>query len=339
MDLVHFAETHGHDQDRIRPNAWRYRDYLIESFNRDTPYARFAQEQIAADALFPDEPRLTPALGLIAAGPWDESSLRDIREDSIDRKIGHYLDRDDMVTTVMSTFVSATVHCARCHDHKFDPIPQADYYGLQAVFAGVDRADRAFDPDPEVHRVRQSLLARQAALKRRDPALLASLLEPETQAEVDAWEARRQAAPAAWTVLDPEKIESAAGSTLTKLPDHSVLASGTRPAQDSYTIAARTDLRGISAVRLELLPDDRLPHRGPGRNDNGNLHLTEFQMLAGSRPLAIKAASSDYDQPGWGVATSIDGNDQTAWGIYPEVGKPHHAVFELADDLARRDPR
>src|SRR5262249_26724113 len=106
MDLVHFAETHGHDQDRIRPNAWPYRDYLIRAFNRDTPYARFVAEQVAADALFPGEPGLVVALGMLAAGPWDESSLRDIRDDSIDRQIGHYIDRDDMVATVMSTFAS-----------------------------------------------------------------------------------------------------------------------------------------------------------------------------------------------------------------------------------------
>ena len=157
MDLVHFAETHGHDQDRIRPNAWPYRDYLIDSFNRDTPYARFVQEQVAADALFPDEPRLAVAQGMLAAGPWDESSLRDIRDDSIDRLIGHYIDRDDMVTTVMSTFASATVHCARCHDHKFDPISQEDYYSLQAVFAGVDKAERGYDADPALDRMRRGL--------------------------------------------------------------------------------------------------------------------------------------------------------------------------------------
>ena len=85
---------------------------------------------------------------MLAAGPWDESSLRDIRDDSIDRQIGHYIDRDDMVSTVMSTFVSTTVHCARCHDHKFDPISQDDYYSLQAVFAGVDKAERGYDTDP-----------------------------------------------------------------------------------------------------------------------------------------------------------------------------------------------
>ncbi len=159
MDVVHFAETHGHDQDRIRPNAWPYRDYLIAAFNRDTPYARFVQEQVAADAMFPEEPGLAVALGMIAAGPWDESSLRDIRDDSIDRQIGFYIDRDDMVATVMSTFVSATVHCARCHDHKFDPISQEDYYSLQAVFAGVDKAERPYDSDPQIARLRRALSA------------------------------------------------------------------------------------------------------------------------------------------------------------------------------------
>jgi hypothetical protein len=171
MDLVHFAETHGHDQDRIRPNAWPYRDYLIAAFNRDTPYARFVREQVAADALFPEEPGLVVALGMIAAGPWDESSLRDIRDDSIDRQIGHYMDRDDMVATVMSTFVSATVHCARCHDHKFDPISQADYYSLQAVFAGVDKAERGYDTDPILARLRGSLAAEAQRAAGEDPAL------------------------------------------------------------------------------------------------------------------------------------------------------------------------
>ncbi len=340
MDAVHFAETHGHDQDRIRPHAWRYRDYLVESFNRDTPYARFVQEQLAADVMFPDEPRLAVALGFAASGPWDESSLRDIREDSIDRKIGHYLDRDDMVATTMSTLVSSTVHCARCHDHKFDPITQADYYGLQAVFAGVDRAERAYEPDPEVGRLRRDLAARREALRRRDPAALATLLDPAIQAEVAAWESSRAEAPVVWTVLEPDKLESAGGATLSKESDHSVYSSGPRPSQETSTIAARTDLRGITAVRLEVLPDDRLPSRGPGRNDNGNLHLTEFRLKAApisnpdsARDVAVAVASADFNQEGWGIAAAVDGDAATAWGIYPQVGKPHRAVFELAEEV------
>jgi Protein of unknown function (DUF1553)/Protein of unknown function (DUF1549)/Planctomycete cytochrome C len=186
MDLVHFAETHGHDQDRIRPNAWPYRDYLIRSFNRDKPYGRFVAEQVAADALFPDEPELVVALGMLAAGPWDESSLRDIRDDSIDRQIGHYMDRDDMVSTVMSTFVSSTAGCARCHDHKFDPISQDDYYSLQAVFAGVDKAERPYDTDKAVGRLRRSLAEQLAAAGKSNPdragwisAFMAALPPPQ----------------------------------------------------------------------------------------------------------------------------------------------------------------
>jgi len=155
MDVVHFAETHGHDQDRIREQAWPYRDYLVEAFNSDRPYGRFVEEQVAGDVLYPDRPEATVALGMIAAGPWDESSLRDIREDTLDRQLGRYVDRDDMISTVLSVFNSTTVHCARCHDHKFDPIPQSDYYALQAVFSGVERANRVFDRDPSVHVRRQ----------------------------------------------------------------------------------------------------------------------------------------------------------------------------------------
>ena len=343
MDLAHFAETHGHDQDRIRPNAWPYRDYLIESFNRDKPYARFVREQVAADALYPDEPGLVVALGFLAAGPWDESSLRDIREDSLDRQVGHYLDRDDMVATVMSTFVSSTVHCARCHDHKFDPIAQAEYYGLQAVFAGVGRADRSYDPDPEVHRLRRDLTARRKALAAREPALMASLLEDRIQAEVATWAAKLQGTRISWTVPDPSGLKAEAGSTLEAQPDRSVLAGGPAPAEETYTITATTDLVGITAARLELLPDDRLPSHGPGRNANGNLHLTEIAVSEASasapdgwRPVPIARAAADFDQAGWGIAGSIDGDPKTAWGIFPEVGKPHEGVFEFRDDVGDR---
>src|SRR5580765_4397083 len=200
MDAVHFAETHGHDQDRIRTNAWPYRDYLIASFNSDKPYPRFVQEQIAGDVLFPDDPQAVIALGLIAAGPWDESSLRDIREDTIDRQIGRYLDRDDMVTTVMQTFTSTTVQCARCHDHKFDPIPQRDYYALQAVFAGVDRANRIYDLDPAVHRRRQALLRLRKRVERGERDLL---LAAETQDDLAAWERGRAEGLVEWNVVEP----------------------------------------------------------------------------------------------------------------------------------------
>jgi len=334
MDVVHFAETHGNDQDRIRTNAWPYRDYLIRSFNEDKPYARFVEEQLAGDVLFPDDPQATVALGFIAAGPWDESSLRDIREDTIDRQIGRYLDRDDMVATTMSAFASATVHCARCHDHKFDPISQEDYYSLQSIFAGVDRANRVFDADPKVHSTRQALLQQRRGLERKEAAMMASLLEPTIQAEVAAWEKSEAAKVISWTTLEPVSFVSSNGTVLARQSDGSLLASGPRPEKDTYTITAQNALEGITAVRLEVLTDESLPHKGPGRQDNGNLHLSEFKLFAsGQVGVVLQNASADFDQQGWTSAHAIDGKEKTAWAIYPQVGQPHFAVFELKGDL------
>src|SRR4029077_12033490 len=123
-------------------NAWPYRDYVIRAFNRDLPYGRFIREQVAGDVLAPGDPSGVVATGFIAAGPWDFVGHVELREGTVDKLKARLLDRDDLLSNAMYTFVSLTVHCARCHDHKFDPIPQRDYYRLQAVFAGIDRGDR-----------------------------------------------------------------------------------------------------------------------------------------------------------------------------------------------------
>ena len=151
LDVAHYGESHGYDKDKARRNSWPYRDYVIESFNRDKPYARFIREQIAGDVLWPGEPDGLVATGFVAAGPWDYVGHAELREGTKDKKLARLLDRDDMVAATMSSFTSLTVHCARCHDHKFDPIQQADYYALQAVFAGVDRAEQPYFQDPETH--------------------------------------------------------------------------------------------------------------------------------------------------------------------------------------------
>lgn len=343
MDVAHYAESHGHDQDRPRPTAWPYRDYLIRSFNDDKPYSQFVAEQVAGDVLFPDDPQAIVATGFLATGPFDESSLQSIQDDTDDRRIAQYLDRDDMVTTVMSTFVSTTVHCARCHDHFFDPVTQADYYALQAVFAGVDKGERYFDSDPDVSRQRQSLRAELARLRGLKGQADPSLLTPSVQAVTVAWEAKQAAAPSVWQTLEPVEIKSAEGSTLTKQPDGSVLASEKRPEKDTYTLTFHTSLRGLTALRLEVLADDSLSKRGPGRQDNGNLHLSEFKVFATSdgqalaadaKPLALKNPRTDFNQDGWTIAHTIDGNPGTAWGIYPRVGEDHRAIYEFVQPVA-----
>ncbi|MFN0068059.1 MAG: DUF1549 domain-containing protein [Limisphaerales bacterium] len=175
LDAVHYGDSHGYDKDKPRTHAWPYRDYVIRSFNADKPYARFVEEQLAGDVLFPGDPDGVVALGFIAAGPWDYVGHVELPETKTDGLIARYNDRDDMVMTAMSTFVSLTVHCARCHDHKFDPIPQREYYALQAVFAGVDRSNRPFDRDPAVHRERQPLLREKRLLELRRAPLDAAL--------------------------------------------------------------------------------------------------------------------------------------------------------------------
>ena len=146
LDVVHYGDTHGYDKDKLRPNAWPYRDHVIRSFNEGKLYRQFVQEQIAGDVLFPGTRDGVIALGFLAAGPWDFVGQVELREGTLDKAITRNLDRDDMVAAVMNTFASVTAQCARCHDHKFDPVTQEDYYSLQAVFAAVDRADRPIDP-------------------------------------------------------------------------------------------------------------------------------------------------------------------------------------------------
>lgn len=164
LDVVHYGESHGYDKDKPRRNAWPYRDYVIRAFNEDKPYTRFVEEQLAGDVFSPDDPNATVALGFLAAGPWDFVGQAELAEGTTDKKITRLLDRDDIVTQTMSALVSTTAHCARCHDHKFDPIRQSEYYALQSVFAGIDRADRPFDSDPAVLRARNQLLARKRAI-------------------------------------------------------------------------------------------------------------------------------------------------------------------------------
>ena len=185
LDVVHFGESHGYDKDKPRPNAWPYRDYVIDSLNRDKPYDRFVAEQVAGDVLYPDDPRLIAATGFIAAGPWDFVGHAELREDTVDKDIARSNDRDDMVANTMSTFLSLTVHCARCHDHKFDPIRQEDYYALQAVFAGVDRADRPYGLELQIAPQRFALAKERFGLEDPPVAVLkrmAEITSPEIQA-------------------------------------------------------------------------------------------------------------------------------------------------------------
>jgi len=136
LDVVRFGESDGGEHNFERLHAWPYRDYVIESFNNDKPYQQFIREQIAGDLLHPGDPKMTAATGFLVAGPWDSVSA-ELNKDKNMALTARMDELDDMVTTTFHTFQALTVNCARCHDHKFDPIPTRDYYSLTSVFGGV----------------------------------------------------------------------------------------------------------------------------------------------------------------------------------------------------------
>lgn len=329
FDTIHFADSHGYEHDVGREHAWPYRDYVISALNRDTPWPTFIRQQLAVDYFEPAATDLIPALGFLGAGTFDFSTY------STGPVTFDYLDRDDMLTQTMAAFVSTTANCARCHAHKFDPITQEDYYALQAVFAGIVKGDIQYDADSRTATERQRWAALRDAAVRRDPSVL---LEESTQRLVDAWLSQRGAG-ANWTPLDLQSFVSSSGATLAKNADGIIVAGGALPETDDYILTAAPPPGRITALRLDLFPHDSLPMKGPGRCQNGNLHLSEgivtlFEPGASiGKPVPIARATADFNQDGWTIEHALDGNLKTAWGIHPAEGQPHHAVFEFAQAM------
>ena len=327
LDVIHFADSHGCEHDVKRPNAWRYRDYVIERMNEDVPWGRFIREQLAPGVFFPNEPRLLAGLGFIAAGPL-EASRAGTAPLTFD-----YLDRDDIVNQTMSAFVSTTANCARCHNHKFDPITQEDYYSLQAVFAGVGKGDVEFEADSETMRLREEVNFLLTALEKRDANVL---LQDKYIEYVRAWELEwKKNPPSEWKFLDPVVFVSSGGSALTRQDDNSLFASGPMGEQEQYTITSKVDLKKMTAVRIEALKDKRLPKGGPGRAHNGNFHVSEVDLHwfpdGGKQSVELKVihASADFDQQDWTSKHAIDGDEKSGWAIFPRVNESHHIILEL----------
>src|SRR5262249_52113234 len=150
---------------------------------------------------------------------------------------------------------------------------------------------------------------------------------PDMDARQAEWERSAGASGSVdWRVLDTKDMRSEGGARLTRRDDGAIAAEGPNPTNDSYIVVCSTGLKDVTALRLETLPDDRLPAKGPGRSENGNVVLTEVSIDAGG-PRKIKAATADFSQSGYPAASAIDGNPTTGWAIHPEVGKAHSSVF------------
>ena len=153
LDVIRYAETHGFETNQERPNAWPFRDWVVDALNHDLPYDQFVRGQLAGDALGSDT-----GTGFLVAGPYDLVKSQDINLTLMQRQN----ELDGMINTTGTTFLGLTLGCARCHDHKFDPVTQRDYYSLQAIFAGVNHAERMID-----QKRNPALAMEQAALESR----------------------------------------------------------------------------------------------------------------------------------------------------------------------------
>jgi len=335
LDVARFAESHGFEQDYDRENAYHYRDFLIQAFNRDLPYDRFVQWQVAGDEMAPQEPLAWMATGFLGAGAFP-TQLTEAEFES-----ARYDELDSMASTTATAFLGLSVGCARCHDHKFDPFPSRDYYRLASTFTTAIRSMAELQLDPEGDK------AAMAKWELEHPPLVAALEKFEKEelpGRFDHWAAGRpweKQASLVWTILDLIETRSQGGAKFLPQADGSVLASGENPKNDKWTFTARTTLTGITAVRLEALKDASLKKGGPGRADNGNFSLTDFRVtakpLAGGAgaPVKLSAGKFSFQQNATNLSTasSVDADKTSGWAIDPQIGKDHAAVFEFGEPV------
>ncbi len=332
LDRARYADTNGYEKDRER-SIWPYRDWVIRAFNRDMPFNRFTIEQIAGDLL----PGAT--LDQRTATGFHRNTMIN-EEGGIDVEEFRYAALIDRQNTTGTVWLGLTIGCAQCHSHKYDPITQREYYRLLAFLNNADEPEMPI-PAPDLSRKRAAIEARISTLE----AALETRFPPQGPASLSerlaAWE--KAIRPVHWSILKPSRLLSRKHATLTVQPDGSVLASGDKPNNDVYEIDLPATFDGITAIRLEVLPDPSLPEGGPGRAplfQVGDFLLTEFLVTAaapagGARPqkVAFRQATEDYAARGRAAALAIDGVTDTGWSVEGQVGRPHAAVFELKDAL------
>jgi mono/diheme cytochrome c family protein len=336
LDLARFAESHGYEQDDDRPTAYHYRDFVIRALNDDMPYDQFVRWQIAGDEFEPDNNLALMATGFLAAG----THATQITANQVEKE--RYDELDDMAATLGTAMLGLTVGCARCHDHKFDPIPQADYYRLVSTFTTAVRSEVDLDFQPEVYAQAKGEFDGQhaplvEALERFDNEQLASRFESWLTSGI-------QTVMPTWLIVEVADVKSEGGAKLEKQDDRSLLASGNNASHDVYTIVVPTPVTGITAVRLEALAHDSLPKHGPGRADNGNFALSDFQLWAApsgtagpGAPVKLINPKVTFEQKDLPITSAIDDNKASAWAVDPQIGQNHAAAFALEPAVKNAD--
>lgn len=338
LDLVRFGDTLGIHNDTQKPIT-PYRDWVISAINANMPFDEFTTEQLAGD-LLPDatlQQRVASAYNRLLI--TSEEGGAQPKEYTVKYAA-------DRVRNVSSVWLGSTMACCECHNHKFDPFSQKDFYSMAAFFADVQdnavgkHAPVGIIPVPDdtqhaqVAKLDDSLAKLKAKLNVSTPAL---------EAAQDKWEkiARREIP---WTPFESPKVTSESkDSVFVNLPDRSVLVGGPIPAKDNYTVSAPipANLKSVTGIRLEVLPDISLPLSGPGRFENGNFALTglsvTFTPSSGGPavPVKLRSLSTSHAQDHWPGTDLVDGKPHIpgGWAILPEVGKPHSLAVETATDI------
>jgi hypothetical protein len=344
LDLARYADTNGYEKDRPR-SIWPWRDWVIRALNEDLPFDQFTIKQIAGDLL--------PGATLddrVATGFHRNTMLNE--EGGIDPLEFRFHAMTDRVATTGVTWLGLSVGCAQCHTHKYDPIPHRAYYRFMAFLNNADEVEIDV-PDVAIAAQRQSILEKIAKLtseladqfpaarqgKQGEVAPRSS--REHLESKFAAWLDRERERTVSWTVLRPAVMK-------TNLPllavqeDGSVFASGDITKYDTYELKFRGNLCGVKAIRLEALPDARLPADGPGlcyyEGPKGDFFLGEFQLRVQGKPVKIASATESYarnhfDKHAVSAQLATDGDPQTGWSCADRQGERHEAVFVLAEPL------
>ena len=334
LDLARYADSNGYQYDTER-QQWVWRDWVIDAYNCNMPFDQFTVEQLAGDLL----PGATPHQQL--ATGFNRNHGITIEGGIIDEEYRTEYVMDRLVTTG-SVWLGLTVGCARCHDHKYDPLSQAEFYRLYAYFNQVpERGMRGFAPQKQIASPLAD--AQRAELAAELARLKAELNHPANiDEQLAKWtEQIARSSTGGWTVLAPEEIRSTGGSTLTKLADDSILVGGANPRHDIYEITASVDVTNLTAIRLEALTHESLPSGGPGRHSNSNFVLSELEATAvsladesKSQRIKFVRAVADYSQSNYEIGKAIDGTvaNSNGWAVDgPTRKQPATAMFIAAE--------
>ncbi len=334
LDIARYADSAGYGSDPLRLNIWPYRDWVIKAFNQNMPFDRFTIEQLAGDLLEnpTDDDRVATA--------FHRNTMTNT-EGGTDDEEWRVAAVKDRANITMQAWMGLTAGCAQCHTHKFDPITQKEYYQFYAFFNQTEDDDKPDEsptlplPDKEQKEKINKLNSEIAAVQKKIDGV-----SPELIAEFSEW-AKTHATSNAWTILDPTEFKSTNGTVLTKLPDSSLLASGPMPKMENYIIHSRISGE-VSAIRLEVLPDESLPKKGPGRSKQGNFVVNELRV--GFKPdgpdqtnrvVMLKNATATFSEKKYEVALAADGKVEakSGWAIGGGQGMAQNAVFETSEKL------